>query len=113
VTKGSRPHYLPAGLIGGFGRPGAGKRAVQLRSAYVCVRWTIGEQAVTVVRADKVAFQYGVYDVDQPGPDLAAGSPSSYGNSTKADCPPPSRHSTTEYRHQLNGRRSLRPADGS
>jgi hypothetical protein len=70
MTKGPRPHYFPAGLIGGFGVAGQG--ADGLRSARVCVRWTVGSRDVSVMRADRVGFQYGIYDVDQPGPDLAA-----------------------------------------
>jgi hypothetical protein len=70
VTKGPRPHYLPAAFIGGFGV--VGKRSNGLRTARVCVRWTVGSRSVGVMRADQVGFEYGVYDVGQPRPELAA-----------------------------------------
>src|SRR5437899_1384994 len=70
VTKGARPHYFPAGLFGGLGV--ADESAAGLRSAWVCARWTVGSHQVAVMRADEVGFQYGIYDVAEPGPDLAA-----------------------------------------
>ncbi len=70
MTKGPRPHYLPAAFIGGFGV--VGKPSGGLRLAQVCVRWTVGSRTVSLMRADQVGFEYGIYDVDQPGPGLAA-----------------------------------------
>ena len=72
IAKAARPHYFPAGLIGGFGQPDTGRRAGHLRYSWVCVRW-IGETSVVPrIRADNVAIQNGVYDVAEPGPDLPA-----------------------------------------
>ena len=72
MAKAARPHYLPAGLIGGFGEPDTGKHAGHLRYAWVCVWRTEDRGTVTRTRADNVAIQNGVYDVAEPGPDLPA-----------------------------------------
>lgn len=70
TAKAARPHYLPASLIGGFGKPDTGRHAGQLRYAWVCVRRTGDPGTVAKVRADNVAVQNGLYDVAEPGPDL-------------------------------------------
>jgi hypothetical protein len=72
TAKVARPHYLPASLIGGFGEPDTGKRAGQLRRAWVCVRWTQGTGTVTRARAGNIAIENGIYDVAEPGPELSA-----------------------------------------
>ena len=62
----SKPHYLPAALIGGFGVPETG-RAAGLRHAKVCVRRRQALQKVFgPVKAENIAYQYGLYDVDAP-----------------------------------------------
>ena len=62
-----RPHYIPACLIGGFGAPDTGKHANELRYAWVCSRRRDMPQKVTPrIRADNLAVQNGLYDVDQP-----------------------------------------------
>jgi hypothetical protein len=74
TAKAARPHYFPAGLIGGFGErdTGSDRHSGHLRYAWVCVRRTDDPGTVTRVRADNVAVQNGVYDVAEPGPDLPA-----------------------------------------
>lgn len=68
-----RPHYLPAALIGGFGIPEAGPRARNRRYAQVCVRrWAGADRMLGPMRADQVAIQNQIYDVDEPSNDLAA-----------------------------------------
>ncbi|MFG2951970.1 hypothetical protein [Streptomyces adustus] len=67
-----KPHYLPAALIGGFGVPEAG-RAAGLRHAKVCVRRRQApERVFGPVKAENIAYQYGLYDVDVPSSDLPA-----------------------------------------
>lgn len=72
TAKAARPHYLPAGLIGGFGEPDIGRHAGHLRYAWVCVRWVDRPGAVARIRADNVAIQNGLYDVAEPRVDLPA-----------------------------------------
>lgn len=65
------PHYLPAALIGGFGIPDP--REPGGRYAKVCMRRRGNPDAVLgPLRAEKVAAQFGLYDVDRPDPDLPA-----------------------------------------
>ena len=71
-SKAARTHYLPASLIGGFGQPESGRRSGNLRYARVCVRRPDHPERTTVMRADQVAVQNGLYDVDQSGPELPA-----------------------------------------
>ncbi|MGI5461248.1 hypothetical protein ACQEWB_50510 [Streptomyces sp. CA-249302] len=67
-----KPHYLPAALIGGFGMPEAG-RAAGLRHAKVRVRRRQAPDKVFgPVKAENIAYQYGIYDVDAPSSDLPA-----------------------------------------
>lgn len=70
--KAERPHYLPAALIGGFGEPDRGQRAKNLRCARVCVRRPDKPEGTTIIRAEQVAVQNGLYKVDQPDPGLPA-----------------------------------------
>jgi hypothetical protein len=68
----AKPHYLPAALIGCFGVPEAG-RATGLRHAKVCVRRRQTPQKVFgPVKAENIAYQYGIYDVDDPSSDRPA-----------------------------------------
>jgi hypothetical protein len=71
-SKAARTHYLPASLIGGFGQPEKGRRSGNLRYARVCVRRLDDPERTTAIRADQVAVQNGLYDVDQPGQELPA-----------------------------------------
>jgi hypothetical protein len=70
-AKVQRPHYLPAGLIGGFGirdprEPGS-------RYSMVCVRRRNAPgKLLGPLRADQVAVQNGLYDVDEPDEELPA-----------------------------------------
>ncbi|MGV9350192.1 DUF4238 domain-containing protein [Streptomyces spiralis] len=67
-----KPHYLPAALIGGFGVPETG-RVVGLRHAKVCVRRRKEpEKVFGPLKAENIAYQYGLYDVDDPSSDLPA-----------------------------------------
>src|ERR1700678_3810539 len=72
VAKAARPHYLPASLIGGFGEPDAGRHAGELRYNWVCMRRRDQSGVIPRIRADNVAIENGLYDVAEPGPDLAA-----------------------------------------
>ncbi len=66
-----RDHYLPAGLIGGFGRPH--DNSPRRRRAKVCIRTRPPENKLTPeIKADSVAWDRGQYDVDNPTDDLPA-----------------------------------------
>lgn len=68
-----KPHYLPAALIGGFGMPDAGRTVGGLRHAKVCVRRRKEpEKIFGPLKAENIAYQYGLYDVETPSSDLPA-----------------------------------------
>ncbi|MGW1563774.1 hypothetical protein ACWCQ1_46020 [Streptomyces sp. NPDC002144] len=68
-----KPHYLPAALIGGFGMPETGQTVRGLRHAKVCVRRRKEPKKVFgPLKAENIAYQYGLYDVYTPTSDLPA-----------------------------------------
>jgi hypothetical protein len=71
MANARRDHYLPAGLIGGFGvpHPSSDRR----RHAKVCTRTRPPEDVLTPeIKAERVAYGVHVYDVDEPSDDLPA-----------------------------------------
>lgn len=67
-----KPHYLPAALIGGFGASEPG-RPGGLRHAKVCARRRKEpEKVFGPLKAENIAYQNGLYDVDTPSSDLPA-----------------------------------------
>jgi hypothetical protein len=64
------PQYLPAALMGGFGKPGAGKHS--RRYAKVCMRRRMDPETTRIVRADKIGIQGGLYDIEDPTSELPA-----------------------------------------
>lgn len=66
-------HYLPACLIGGFGRPGSrGGRRTRRRNAVVAVRFTSTPDQVRPIAAREVAKQRGIYRLQEPPPGVGA-----------------------------------------
>jgi len=66
-----RDHYLPAGLIGGFGIPDPSSD--RRRRAKVCTRSRPPENLlIPEIRAERVAWGRNVYDVDEPTDELPA-----------------------------------------
>lgn len=66
-----KPHYLPAGLIGGFGCPNPvhpGRRYAKVTQR----RKTPEDKLLREISAENIAFEYGIYDVHQPTADLPA-----------------------------------------
>ena len=63
-----------------------GKRATESRSAWVCVRWTVGCTRGHRHARGPGRIEYGVYDVAQPSSVSLPTSPSSCGEITKAGC---------------------------
>jgi hypothetical protein len=64
-----KPHYLPAALIGGFGRPNPahpGRRHARV----VQRRRTPEDKLLREISAENIAFEYGIYDVHMPTADL-------------------------------------------
>jgi hypothetical protein len=57
--KPKKDHYLPAGLIGGFGEPAASGRS---RDAKVAV-WLDEKKQVECRRAESVAYERGLYEI--------------------------------------------------
>lgn len=66
-----RPHHLPASFIGGFGQPDV-RAPLLLRIARVCVRRKDPDKLLPSVKAERIGFEYGIYDVDAPDADLPA-----------------------------------------
>ena len=64
------PHYLPAAFIGGFGIPNP--RRTGGRYASVCMRRRNAETVMGPLPAEKVAAEFGLYDVERPTPSLPA-----------------------------------------
>jgi len=64
------PHYLPAAFIGGFGIPNP--RRTGGRYANVCMRRRDSATVAGPLPAEKVAAEFGVYDVERPTPSLPA-----------------------------------------
>ncbi|MGK4586216.1 hypothetical protein [Kitasatospora sp. HPMI-4] len=70
-AKVQRPHYLPAALIGGFGIPDARQSGARYASVLMRRRDEPGKLRGPI-RADQVAVQNGLYDVDEPYEELPA-----------------------------------------
>jgi hypothetical protein len=58
------------------------------------------------VKAEEVGFEYGIYDVQDPTPDLPADFADESGRSMRAGCPGPSARSIAVSSVPLNGRSS-------
>lgn len=69
MASASRDHYLPAGLIGGFGSPHP--TSDRRRHAKVCTRTRPPDDVLCPeIKADRIAWGYNLYDVDEPTDEL-------------------------------------------
>lgn len=66
TPKKRHDHYLPAGLIGGFGTPSTRPGRSSLRYSTVAVRFHSKPGSAGLLRADAVAKRFGEYWMDNP-----------------------------------------------
>ena len=70
-AKRGTPHFFPACVSGGFGRPASGKRASRRRYATVAVRNWDRPEDIFEHKADAITKEAGHYRVQNPPPGFA------------------------------------------
>ena len=97
-----RPMVYPPALSAASGSPTAGPQTTCELHESACAGKI--QTSSRKVKAEEIAFEYGIYDVQDPTPDLPADFAEREWKKSRACCPEPSGRSIAAYPAPPNGR---------